>query len=587
MQIEQELTKVLTEALKSEFNIEAPAEKVAVEIPPTQDMGDYASNIAMVFAKELKQKPRDVAEKLVAKLGETKPEYVTKIEIAGPGFLNFYIEPGFYKQFIAQFFPEYYRNRLYEGKNVMVEYTDPNPFKEFHIGHLVPGVVGEAISRLLEASGANVKRACYQGDVGMHVAKAVRGIQIKLEEMSLEPAELESKFLTLSERAKFLGEAYAIGANLYEDSPEEQEKIKQLNTLIYAQDESIKQVYDIGKKWSLEYFEVMYGKIGINRGKSFDYYYLESQVAEFGKQYVLNNIENGTFIKSEGAVIFPGEKYGLHNRVFINSQGLPTYEAKELSLAPRKYEEFKYDLSIIVTGNEIKEYFKVLIKALSLINPDLAEKTKHITNGMLRLPEGKISSRKGNVITAEWLIDETSKEPLDRLKKSDKIGKGADLESLAQKISLAAIKYSLLKVAVGKDIEFDLQEALNLQGNSGPSILYAYTRAQSILQSTAEQTLTGVNLEEAYNTPWEMELLKLIYAFPKIVSDSVSEFTLHLIANHAFELAQAFNNFYANCQVLNAESDALKQSRIYLVKVTAQVIEAALDLLGIETVERM
>lgn len=587
MQIELELKKALTDALNSEFGINADQAKVLIEVPPTKDMGDYASNVAMMFAKEAKQSPRNVAEKLIAKLAETRPEYVTKIEIAGPGFLNFYIEPGYYKQFISQYFPEYFKNNQFEGKKIMVEYADPNPFKEFHIGHLMPGVIGETIARLLEAAGADVKRACYQGDVGLHVAKAIRGMQVRLEDLGIDEAELESKFTTKSERAKFLGESYAAGATLYEEDDKEQSKIKELNKKIYDQDESIKVLYDLGKGWSLEYFETIYKLIGINRGKAFDYYYLESQVAEFGKQYVLDNIDNGIFVRSEGAVIFPGEKYGLHSRVFINSQGLPTYEAKELSLAPRKYEDFKYDKSIIVTGNEITEYFKVLVRALSLINPDLAEKTKHITNGMLRLPEGKMSSRKGNVITAEWLINEASKEPLERLTSSEKIGEGADLNNLATKIGVSAIKYSLLKVVLGKDIEFDIKESLSLQGDTGPSILYAYTRAHSIISSTAEQTLTDVNLNEVYNSEWEVRLLKLIYAFPGIVADASRELAPHLIANFAYDLTQAFNNFYANCQVLNAESGDLKQSRLYLVKVTSQVIEAALDLLGIETVDRM
>lgn len=587
MQIELELKEAILKALESEFGIKSEGDQIKVEIPPTKNMGEYASNAAMVFAKDLKKKPSVVAEKLIVKLMETKPEYITEIKIAGPGFMNFYVEPGYYKQFISQYFPEYFLNHRLDGKNVMVEFTDPNPFKELHIGHLYSSTVGESISRLLEASGANVKRACYQGDVGLHVAKAMRGIQVKLEELSLDPAELEIKYATLSDRAKFLGEAYTLGANLYEDDKAEQAQIKELNKQIYTKEESLQYLYELGRKWSLEYFEEMYKVIGINRGESFDYYYLESQVAEFGKQYVLDNVEKGIFENSEGAVIFPGEKYGLHNRVFVNSQGLPTYEAKELGLAPRKYEDFQYDQSIIITASEINEYFKVLIKALSLINPDLAKKTKHIGHGSVRLPEGKMSSRKGNVLTAEWLIDEAKKEPLSKLESSDKVAAGADFNGLATKIGLSAIKYAFLKVAVGKDIEFNLKESLNLQGNTGPSILYAYTRAHSILNSVPEQTLNGIDLNEVFNTEWEVIVLKSVYAFPGKVMDAATELAPHHIAGYVYDLAQAFNNFYANCQVLNAESEVQKQARVYLVKVVAQVLEAGLDLLGIETVERM
>lgn len=270
----------------------------------------------------------------------------------------------------------------------MIEFTDTNPFKEFHIGHLYSNIVGESLSRLLEAQGANVRRVIYQGDVGMHVAKAVWGFMQNLENKSgqdlvLRIANLEEK--SLHEKIKFLGDAYSYGSRAFEDDSQAAEQIKVLNKKIYDKDIEVMPAYNVGREWSLKYFETIYARLGTK----FDNYYFESEVGPEGSKIVKEYQLKGIFEESDGAIIFPGEKYGLHNRVFINSLGLPTYEAKELGLAPRKYKDFSYDMSVIVTGNEINEYFRVLLKALELIYPDIAVKTKHISHGMVRIPEGK------------------------------------------------------------------------------------------------------------------------------------------------------------------------------------------------------
>ena len=406
----QKIKALLEEVLK-EKGIEEIA--VQVDYPADASLGDYATNIALVLSKKIGKSPRDIAEDLRKELEVRSKElgFLEKVEVAGPGFINFTLgekvlignveDPSTSLGMTAS---TSNATSQFAGKKVMVEYTDPNPFKEFHIGHLYTNIIGESLARLFEKVGAEVQRVCYQGDVGLHVAKSLWGIPKTLEDREQKIEDLENTALV--ERVKLLGEAYALGATKFEEDETAKTEIIEINKMVYAKDPEVMELYEKGRAWSLEYFEAIYKRLGTK----FDHYYFESQVGQFGLSLVKEFLAKGVFEESNGAVIFPGEKYGLHSRVFINSLGLPTYEAKELGLAPLKYKDFAYDQSIIVTGNEINEYFKVLIKALEQFNPDLAAKTKHLSHGMVKLPEGKMSSRTGKVISGEWLLNEAKKE---------------------------------------------------------------------------------------------------------------------------------------------------------------------------------
>ncbi|MDP2664598.1 MAG: arginine--tRNA ligase, partial [bacterium] len=372
--VEAELQKIIEKAT---------GERVVLEHPANSEHGDYSTNIALVLAKKLNKDPREIAESIVLKLKTQNIEFLEKIEVAGSGFINFFLSQKYLMDEMGEVQKKkekYGTSAFSKGKKVMVEFTDPNPFKEFHIGHLYSNIVGESLSRVLESQGALVKRANYQGDVGMHVAKAIWGMKKKMEADKLSLAGLAKK--SLEERVKFSGQSYALGADAFELDESAKKEIGELNKKIFALDKEVKELYLKGRKWSLEYFEKIYKRLGTK----FNYYYFESKVGKVGLDTVKEGLKKGIFKESQGAVIFPGEKYGLHSRVFINSQGLPTYEAKELGLAPTKYKDFKYDTSIIVTGNEIIGYFKVLIQALKLLNPEIGNKTFHISHGMVRLP---------------------------------------------------------------------------------------------------------------------------------------------------------------------------------------------------------
>ncbi|MFH1959108.1 MAG: arginine--tRNA ligase, partial [Patescibacteria group bacterium] len=350
----------------------------------------------------------------------------------------------------------------------------------------------------------------------------------------------------------------------------------------------IKQLYQAGKTWSMAYFESIYDRVGM----SFDNYYPESVVAEYGLKAVKQGLAKGIFTESQGAVVYEGEKYGLHTRVFINSAGLPTYETKELGLAPAKYQDGEYDASIIITGNEINEYFQVLLAAMKEVEPELGEKTEHIGHGMVRLPSGKMSSRTGEIITGQWLLDEAAKRIIQVLEGAKKGFSAQSQDLIAKQVGQAAIKYTFLKSSIGKDIAFDFNESLSFQGNSGPYLQYTYVRCQSVLRKVKGASATSLvseidvlfnikNVKDIDLSIEEIDLLRNLYQYSEVVIKAVDEKAPHLVCTYLYQLAQAFNLFYTKCPILQAEKEEQKQFRLALTKATTEVLGQGLGLLNI------
>ncbi len=529
---------------------------VKIEHPADLANGDYATGVALQYAKELGMNPKVLAEKIIESLGNIPG--VSKVEAAGPGFINFYADSVAVSDAIktATEADMWGANTLNAGKKIMVEYTDPNPFKEFHVGHLMSNAIGESTARLLEFSGAEVKRANYQGDVGPHVAKAIWALQRDGAD-SLD--------------AKRLGTAYAEGARMYETDPEIKKEIDILNRTIYERsDERVNALYDVGRKTSLQHFEELYRVLGTN----FDYYFFESETAEKGIAIVRGA---KVFDESDGAIVYKGEKVGLHTRVFITSNGLPTYETKELGLAEMKEEKWLSDISITVTGNEQKEYFQVVLAALKEINPAIAAKIHHIAHGMMRLPDGKMSSRTGNVVSGESLLAELKERALERAKES----RADDPDKLAQDIAVAAIKYQILKQASGKNIVFDRDHALSLEGDSGPYLQYAFARTNAIAEKAREQ---GVEPKVDVSAV-PSEVSRLLLKFPEAVALAAEKMEPHLLTNYLLALASAFNRWYAQEQILDGTPQA--PHKLAVVAAARRTLKNGLWILGIPTPEKM
>ncbi|MBI5465371.1 arginine--tRNA ligase, partial [Candidatus Gottesmanbacteria bacterium] len=365
--------QIITDLKKALEKLGITGVEPVLEHPGQMNHGDYSTNIALSFARRCLTKldfksSLDLAKKIVDAFPKT--DYLEKIEVAPPGFINFWLKTDFLSRKLEEVLKEgddygkAIRHTPYA--KIMVEFAHPNTHKLFHIGHLRNISLGESIVRLLESQGTKVIRANYQGDVGLHIAKAIYGILQKKRHSGKVASDdrIQNRFWTSQnddnsdEKIAFLGKCYAEGNRAYESDPNAKEEIEKINTKIYEKDAEVYSLWETTRQWSLEYFERIYKRVYSH----FDRYYFEGEVAEPGKKLVLENLKRSlqVFEKSEGAIIFPGKKYGLHNRVFINQVGLPTYEAKDMALAKLQFSEFKPDLIIHVVGPEQKGYFEVL-----------------------------------------------------------------------------------------------------------------------------------------------------------------------------------------------------------------------------------
>lgn len=573
MQVKEKIQKAVQEAL-AKLGVETP--EVSLEFTEDLSHGDFTTNVALVEAKKSGKNPKELAEEIKSHLEAGLPSGIAKVDVAGPGFINFTLSKEFFAENIGEILKQdsqYGKNTKLKGQKTIVEYTDPNPFKEFHIGHLMSNTIGETISRLVEWNGAEVKRACYQGDVGLHVAKTIYSLA-RINNLQLTTDNLK-------ENIKILGGAYAEGSFVYENDESVQKEIQDLNKKIFDRsDEQINTLYDWGRKVSLEYFEEIYQKLGTR----FDHYFFESETGKFGKKIVEENIPK-IFEKGEGgAIVFKGENFDpkLHTRVFINSEGLPTYEAKELGLAKTKFGTYPYDRSVVITGNEVNDYFKVLLCAMKQVFPDLAQKTVHKSHGMLRLPDGKMSSRKGNVITGEGLISQVEELVQEKIKDRD-LSDGLKKE-ISEQVAIGAIKYSILRQGIGRDIVFDFEKSLSFEGDSGPYLQYAHTRAGAVLEKAkAENLHLGVELLSGWQAT---SLERLLSRFPDIIERAGDEYAPQYLVTYLTELASVFNSWYGQEKIVD-ENNPASSYKLAITSAFKTVMKNGLTILGIKTPERM
>ncbi|MEK7190177.1 MAG: arginine--tRNA ligase [Patescibacteria group bacterium] len=569
--IEEKIKKLIKDVLE---NFEIKGIDFVVEHPEDLKNGDYSTNIAMVCAKNLKMNPKELAEKIKTEFVKNLPKEIEKVEEKS-GFINFYLSRRFFAESIEEIVNQgekVGRNSLLAGQNIMVEYTDPNPFKPFHIGHLMTNAIGESIARILEHSGATVARANYQGDIGLHVAKAIYGL--------LKEEKLQNKLVSNVQQSANIGEAYAQGAGAYENDEEAKKEIDEINKKIYSRsDEKINKIYEWGFDATMEAFEDLYKILGTK----FDFYFLESQMAPVGEDVVRANIGK-VFEESDGAVVFKAEKYDpkLHTRVFITSQGLPTYETKEFGLTEEKFKtDPDMNLSIMITANEQADYMRVVFKAISLIHPNFENRMKHITHGMMRFASGKMGSRKGNAITGEFLLNDAREAILEKIK--DRDVPLTEKEQIATDVGVSAVKYSILKQSIGGDIIYDFEKSICFEGDSGPYLQYSYARANSVLEKAQKENI----LPDFEITPPEIfEVEKLLYRFPAIVLRSAKEYEPHYVTNYLIEVARAYNGFYGNMMIVNKD-DKTSSYKVALTYAFTFILKTGLHLLGIKAPAKM
>lgn len=578
---------------------------IALEHPSQKNFGDYSSNLAMVayqqFARENRwQSPRELAMAIVEKINLDGNQYLAKVEVAGPGFINFYLQKSALLLILDDILnknADFNSLKRVDGEEVAVEFAHPNTHKVFHIGHLRNITTGESLARILSAVGYKVWRFNYQGDVGLHIAKCLYGIL-----QTADYQKILDDLSVLSDKMKFIGQSYVIGSKAYQEDALAKEAIHELNYLIYASAQKRQQ--DLGKpisstnyldfienkdklplvyqlwlqtrQWSLDFFNNIYQRVGTHYHR----FFFESECLA-GVDIAKTALEKGILKESQGAIVFDGSEFALDTRVFVNSLGLPTYEGKELQLAFNQLAEYPQVQKIIhVVAPEQTSFFACTFKVEELLDDKFKDKQYHKRYAFVKLKEGKMSSRTGQVVSGEWLLDEAK----NKIKQDFAVD-----EQLADKIAVGAVKYSFLKVSTQQEIAFDFKESISLEGNSGPYLQYACARIKSLLNKATANGLAVADFsqQDIEFNQYENNLLNAIYQFEEVVIKSALELEPQYIANYLFSLAQIFSSFYNQCPIISLEDKLLASFRLSLAKAVEIILSKGLDLLGIEVVERM
>lgn len=540
---------------------------ITLETPPSLELGDYAFP-CFSLSKKYKKAPDQIAIDISKKLKTNST--ITKIQPIGP-YINFFINKNKLSENILK---EILKEKNNYGKTkskkqtIMIEFSQPNTHKAFHVGHIRGTSLGESLSRILEFTNNKIIRANYSGDTGMHIAKWLWCYQKyhKNEKLKDNEAWIASIYVDavkrLSKNEKLQEEVNIINKNL------EQRTDKKLNEL-----------WKKTRILSINSWKKIYKELDT----TFNKHYFESQVEKRGVKISQDLVKKQIAEISDEATIMNLEKYNLGVWVLLRKDQTPLYSAKDLALAEQKKQDYKINKYITITGDEQNLYFQQLFKTLELLKFDKLNNFKHIGFGMIRLPHGKMSSRTGDNVLYSDFLNEIINHSKKAIKERFPIISKTELENRALSISIAAIKYSFLKQDSNKTIIFNPKESISFEGNTGPYLQYAHARANSILEKSKQNSKFEYSIEQAI----ESELIKKLQQFPKIIQKSSQELKPNLLANYVYELSQQFNEFYHSCPVIQETDKDTKNTRIAIVKATKQVINTSLILLGIKPLDKM
>ena len=559
----KDIKKELENSLRKNID---PENKLDIEIvfsrPPDFKLGDIATPLSFELAKKLKKNPiqiaKDIAETIVL------PKGIEKAETTG-GYINFFFDRKYFskettKKIIIE--DKNYGKGSKKKEKVMVEYSQPNTHKSFHIGHLRNVCLGDALSNIMEFSGYETVRSNYIGDVGAHVAKCIWGYM-----------KFYNGIIPEQNKGDFLGKVYSDADKKLKESEEYQEEYKTVLKNLYDEEKRTMEIWAMTRQWSLEEFNRIYDDLGVK----FDIFLYESEVKEEGTKIARELLEKSIATNKDGAVIVDLKQFGLDEFVILRSDGTALYSTKDLALAKRKFEDFKIDLSLYVVGSEQKFYFKQLFKTLELMGFSQAKRCYHLSYELVMLEEGKMSSREGNIVLYSELKEFVKKEALNQVRERNI----SNAENISEIVTIGALKYSMMKDN-NKRIIFNWKKALDFEGDTAPYIQYAHARASSILNK-----IDGLKLEFDidYLNEKEYKLLFMLSEFPEIVHKASVDYRPDYVSNYVYDIAKCFNEFYHECHVLNAETN--KDFRIALVKSTKIVLRNSLNLLGIKAPEEM
>ena len=557
------MKQLIAKLIAKEANLKPEDVENLLETPPSPELGDYAFP-CFILASKLRESPLNAAAELSTKISKT-PE-IEKIEAKGP-YVNFFLNKKLFAEKILGITEEFGRTQQVKSENVMIEFSQANTHKAFHIGHIRGTSLGESLARILEFTGNKVLRANYQGDTGMHVAKW------------LWCYKKYHKKEKLIQDGRWIAKIYVDAVKKLSKHENFQKQVDEINrSLEEGKDKSLTELWKKTRELSLNELEKIYTDLGTR----FDYYFFESEVEKRAKEIAKSLVKKEIAKISEGAAIINLEKYNLGVWVLLRSDGTVLYSAKDIALAERKFSKLKVDKSIYVVGAAQRLHILQLFKTLELMKFPQAKNCSYVPVSEVRLPSGKMSSRTGENIIYEDFRQEILDYSTQEIKKRYPKLSQSEINSRALNISIAAIKFSMLKQDLDKTIIFEKEKALNFEGDTGPYLQYSYARASSILRKAKYKPKSNVKITQIQQQ--ELSLIKEILKFPEQVENASKNLTPSTIANYSLQLAKLFNEFYHSCPVLDSEEKAF---RLELVSKFRQVMKQSLYLLGIQVLEEM
>jgi len=533
-----------------------------LEVPPDLSLGDYAFP-CFFLAKEKKQDPVKIAKELGKKIKSTK--LISKIEVKGP-YLNFFIDKVAFAKHVLTEKPEITKKK----GTIMIEFSQPNTNKPQHLGHIRNDLLGMSLSKVLEWVGYKVIKVNLINDRGIHICKSMLAYQKwgKNQEPDIKTDHFVGKFYVM----------YSKEAKLH---PELEEEAKELLKKWEADDKEILELWKKMTNWCVKGFEQTYKDLGIE----FDKVYYESQVYKGGKEIILDAFEKGIFEKDKTGAVIARLEPDLPNKVLLRADGTSLYITQDINLAIQKFKDYKLDKSVYVVGSEQELYFKQLFAILDMLGHYGVEKCYHLSYGMVYLPEGKMKSREGTVVDADDIIKEVKDLARQELKKRYKDITEEELDKRTEQIGLGALKFMMLKIDPKRDMNYDPEESISFEGETGPYLQYSHARICSILRKNESEIAKNIDFS-LLNKKVEITLINKLFMYKQVVQDAAEQYKPSLIARYLLDLTQLFNEFYHSCPVLKAE-EKLKQARLLLIDKTKDIIKDGLLLLCIEAPEKM
>lgn len=566
------MEKEVIELLKS-VSIEAAADRL--ERPPKPEFGDVAFPCFDLAKKEGKS-PKEVADGVLEKIKKTLPKGTIKEANVMGGYVNFFFD---WDKLSAELLKEiiksdkrYGRPAKMKREKIMVEYSQPNPVHSMHIGHARGTFLGDALANTYEFMGHDVIRANYMNDCGLQVAKLVTAI--KMWAGGKKPEGKPDLWLW-KYYVKFHEESE-------KDASLEEKARETLRLIDVEKDKETTALRDKIVKWCIEGFDQTYSSVGMK----FDMYLHESDYRDKGKKIVERAMEEKLAFESEEKTIVADlEKHGMPGLVILRSDGTGLYQTSDLGMTVDKFEHYKVDKAIWVVASAQDLYFRQMKKLFELLGYEWHDRAIHFSFNLVRLPEGKMSSRKGIAVIFDDVIKKLGDMAYEEVNKRNPDEPEEQKRRAAKAIGVGALKYAIEKVEPDKGITFDFKKMLSFEGNTGPYLQYAHTRCASILEKAGKAK--GKPHAPKELKPQEIELVRLLSDFPRIVEQAAREMKINIICNYAYDVANAFSTFYNSCPVLKAETDEQKDFRLGLVSATKIVLRNALGILGMDAIEKM